>query len=157
MTGTFRSRGFGLYFSLLSLLLLLPVATQVQPAYGGGKSPYQSGYDHGCSDARISSPSDRYINQPGKGPGFHTPEFMSGYRAGFGSCSGGGSNGGGGNGGGGTFFEGQQDGKREGYRDAINGRQFDDRCPSGKNNDYCLGYKLAYDWEYWVTRGLPRK
>ena len=57
----------------------------------------------------------------------------------------------------GTFLEGQGDGKNEGYRDAINGRPFDDRCPSGKNNEYCIAYRLAYDWEYWVTRGLPRK
>ena len=29
--------------------------------------------------ADISDPDDRYINQPGKGPSFHTEEFMSGY------------------------------------------------------------------------------
>jgi hypothetical protein len=50
-------------------------------------SPYRSGYDHGCDDASISDPSDRYINQPGKGPSFHTEEFMSGYYNGFNACS----------------------------------------------------------------------
>lgn len=51
------------------------------------KSPYDSGYDHGCDDARISDSSDRYINQPEKGPSFHTSEFMNGYDSGFNSCS----------------------------------------------------------------------
>jgi hypothetical protein len=30
-------------------------------------TPYDSGYSHGCSDAKISNLSERYINQPGKG------------------------------------------------------------------------------------------
>lgn len=33
---------------------------------------YDSGYDHGCDDAGISNLGDRYINQPEKGPSFHT-------------------------------------------------------------------------------------
>lgn len=33
---------------------------------------YDSGSDHGCDDAGISDPDDRYINQPEKGPSFHT-------------------------------------------------------------------------------------
>ncbi|HYF99311.1 MAG TPA: hypothetical protein VD815_04410 [Candidatus Saccharimonadales bacterium] len=48
--------------------------------------PYRSGYNHGCSDAKISDSSKRYINQPGKGPGYHTSEFMRGYNDGFESC-----------------------------------------------------------------------
>ena len=51
------------------------------------KSPYDSGYDHGCDDAKISDPSDRYINQPEKGPSFHTDEFMNGYNDGYNTCS----------------------------------------------------------------------
>ena len=51
-------------------------------------TPFQAGYDHGCSDAKITI-SARYINQPGKGPSFHTQEFMSGYNRGFSTCSGG--------------------------------------------------------------------
>jgi hypothetical protein len=52
------------------------------------ESPYQSGYDHGCDDAGISDPGDRYINQQEKGPSFHTQEFMSGYYDGLESCGG---------------------------------------------------------------------
>ena len=51
-------------------------------------SPYESGRDHGCDDAGISDPDDRYINQPEKGPSFHTDEFMAGYNDGFDNCSG---------------------------------------------------------------------
>lgn len=38
-------------------------------------------------DADISDPDDRYINQPEKGPSFHTDEFMSGYNDGYDACS----------------------------------------------------------------------
>jgi len=51
------------------------------------QSAYNSGYDHGCDDAKISDPDDRYINQPGKGPRNHTSEFMDGYNRGFKDCS----------------------------------------------------------------------
>jgi hypothetical protein len=63
---------------------LLPTGFQV---YASNESPYNSGYDHGCNDAEISNPSERYINQPGKGPSFHTGEFMNGYHNGFNACS----------------------------------------------------------------------
>lgn len=59
-------------------------------AYASESSPYESGRDHGCDDAGISDPGDRYINQPEKGPSFHTEEFMAGYYDGFNSCGGGG-------------------------------------------------------------------
>ncbi len=49
--------------------------------------PYKSGYSHGCSDTKISDTSKRYINQPGKGAGFHTNEFMRGYNDGFEKCN----------------------------------------------------------------------
>jgi hypothetical protein len=35
------------------------------------------------TDAKISNPDDRYINQPEKGPSFHTNEFMRGYNDGY--------------------------------------------------------------------------
>jgi hypothetical protein len=57
-------------------------------AYASESSPYNSGYDHGCDDAGISDPDNRYINQPEKGPAFHTEEFMSGYYDGLESCGG---------------------------------------------------------------------
>jgi hypothetical protein len=61
------------------------------------ETPYQAGYDHGCNDGKISNADDRYINQPDKGPSNHTPEFMSGYNAGFSTCSDGGTPNSGGN------------------------------------------------------------
>ncbi|MGH9974726.1 MAG: hypothetical protein ACRD8Z_02670, partial [Nitrososphaeraceae archaeon] len=55
--------------------------------YASQNEPYESGYDHSCDDAGISDSSDRYINQPGKGPSFHADSFMNGYNNGFDSCS----------------------------------------------------------------------
>jgi hypothetical protein len=52
-----------------------------------GATPYDSGYSHGCSDAKISNLSERYINQPGKGPSSHTFSFMHGYYNGYNACS----------------------------------------------------------------------
>ena len=124
-------------------------------ATGSSTSPYQSGYNHGCSDARISDPSDRYINQPERGPSFHTPAFMNGYYAGYNACSGG-SGGGGGNSGGATYNDGHRAGKAKGESDALNGRLFDDRC-GGPTNDYCLGYKVGYGLEYRITQLLRDK
>ena len=81
----------------LALLLIMAlgislVAQQqsmgVFSAFASESSPYDSGYNHGCDDAGISDPGDRYINQPGKDSSFHTEEFMSGYDAGFNRCSG---------------------------------------------------------------------
>jgi tetratricopeptide (TPR) repeat protein len=46
-----------------------------------------SGYSRGCSDSEISKSSDRYINQPGKGPSFHSKAFMQTYTEGFDACS----------------------------------------------------------------------
>ncbi|MGH9975455.1 MAG: hypothetical protein ACRD8Z_06415, partial [Nitrososphaeraceae archaeon] len=39
---------------------------------------YDSGQNHVCDDADKSDPDDIYINQPGKGPSFHTGAFMDG-------------------------------------------------------------------------------
>jgi hypothetical protein len=72
--------------AMVALLVSL-VAPQLQSANAGGKSPYESGYDHGCDDADKDS-EDRYINQPEKGPSFHTDAFMNGYNAGFSACPG---------------------------------------------------------------------
>ena len=57
------------------------------PSAFASNNAYDSGYDHGCDDAGISDPDDRYINQPERGPSFHTGAFMDGYNAGFNSCS----------------------------------------------------------------------
>jgi hypothetical protein len=58
--------------------------------YASESYPYDSGYDHGCDDAGISDPGDRYYNQPEKGPSFHTDAFNRGYNDGFNACSSGG-------------------------------------------------------------------
>lgn len=55
--------------------------------YASSNDPYDSGYDHGCDDASILVPSDRYINQPEKGPSFHTDAFMQGYYDGYDACT----------------------------------------------------------------------
>jgi hypothetical protein len=68
---------------------LVPTAmssVSVSTAYASEKSPNESGHDHGCDDADISDPDDRYINQPEKGPSHHTSEFMEGYHDGFNDC-----------------------------------------------------------------------
>jgi hypothetical protein len=49
-------------------------------------SPYESGFAHGCDDSRITDFSARYINQPEKGPNFHTDELIRGYDAGYNAC-----------------------------------------------------------------------
>jgi hypothetical protein len=74
------------YVFTLSLMTSIFVM-QTPVAYAGEKSSYGSGYDHGCDDAKISDPSDWYINQPEKGPSFHTDEFMNGYDDGYNACS----------------------------------------------------------------------
>jgi hypothetical protein len=83
-------------FSLLLLLFMMMVLLLGVQIYAVNdtsittnttKSSFESGYDHGCSDVKISEFSDRYINQPGKGPSSHTEEFMRGYDAGYNACS----------------------------------------------------------------------
>jgi hypothetical protein len=70
------------------ILALSSMAILGSSAYASEESPYDSGYDHGCDDARISDPDDRYINQDGKDPENHTDRFMDGYHNGFDACSG---------------------------------------------------------------------
>lgn len=75
--------------AFIAFILLTAVSVNsffVTTVSASESSPYDSGYNHGCDDAGISDPSDRYINQPEKGPSFHTEEFMSGYDAGFSGC-----------------------------------------------------------------------
>jgi len=54
---------------------------------GSTNLAYKSGYNPGCSDAKIYDNSKRYINQQGKEPSFHTNEFMKGYNDGLEPCS----------------------------------------------------------------------
>lgn len=76
--------------NLLAIIVVgLLLVGSISSVYASSRTPYQSGYDHGCDDADLS-PNDRYINEPGKGPRYHTEEFMSGYYNGFRACGGGG-------------------------------------------------------------------
>ena len=80
---SYRAISKTMLFSTILIFVFQPLTSNTVMA----GSPYDSGRDHGCDDARISDPSDRYINQPEKGPSFHTSEFMNGYDSGFSSCS----------------------------------------------------------------------
>jgi len=71
-----------IYFLVISVAISIQFG---QCAYA--ISGYDSGYNHGCNDAKLSDPSERYINQPKKGPSFHSDTFMQGYQSGFNTCS----------------------------------------------------------------------
>jgi hypothetical protein len=73
-----------------SCLILMGLVSVTNPIAYASSDAYDSGYDHGCDDAGISDPSDRYYNQPERGPAFHTEAFNSGYEDGFNACSRGG-------------------------------------------------------------------
>jgi hypothetical protein len=51
-----------------------------------------------------------------------------------------------------TYADGHRVGKAQGHRDAINGYAANDRCGSGHSNDYCGGYKIGYNIEYYWTK-----
>jgi hypothetical protein len=61
------SAAFMGFLFMISILFL-----QTQPLEASNKSPYESGFDHGCEDVQIDDPEDRYINEPGKGKSHHT-------------------------------------------------------------------------------------
>jgi hypothetical protein len=70
---------------LITITTIAAVSFIIPHAMAKG-TPFQAGYDHGCSDAKLTF-SKRYINQLGKGPNFHTIEFMKGYNAGLEACN----------------------------------------------------------------------
>lgn len=79
---------------LICLGALIPILILISPvAYA--LTPYQSGFKHGVSDAKLAQQglggSDWYITQPTKGFADHTQEFNSGYVAGFCSIAGSGA------------------------------------------------------------------
>ena len=83
----------GLVVSLVGFVVVTAILGFVTTHVKAEKSPYDSGHSHGCSDAG-EDPDDRYINEKGKGPSFHTNEFMNGYNDGYNDCSGSSSGGG---------------------------------------------------------------
>lgn len=90
MFSNIRYNNVEFIFASLATIFILAIvlAPYAQTINASQSDPYDSGYDHGCDDARISDLDDRYINQEGKGPEFHTNAFMDGYYAGFDACSG---------------------------------------------------------------------
>jgi hypothetical protein len=80
-----RRTQYIVFGSIVFLCMILAVSTG-SSSYAS-RDAYNSGYVHGCYDAGISDPDDRYINRPGKGPSFHTISFMNGYNDGFYLCS----------------------------------------------------------------------
>ena len=71
----------------LFVIILLSIAITPVFLQQAAATPYSSGYSRGCNDAKMYNPSDRYINQPGKGPSSHTSSFMQGYYNGYSDCS----------------------------------------------------------------------
>jgi hypothetical protein len=82
---------FAFTITFLTLFVVAVSGVSLEPASASSKSPYESGYDHGCDDSELKA-EDRYINEPGKGASFHTDEFMDGYRTGYQECKEGNSN-----------------------------------------------------------------
>jgi hypothetical protein len=70
--------------AISAALVIIASLGVMQSAFAKG-TPFQAGYDHGCSDAKLPF-SASYINEPDKGHRFHTQEFMNGYNTGFSAC-----------------------------------------------------------------------
>jgi|SRR5689334_20043544 hypothetical protein len=71
-------------------MYLLVISTAISVQLGQcahAISKYGSGYNHGCDDAKLADQSERYINQPERGPNCHSHTFMQGYESCFNSCS----------------------------------------------------------------------
>jgi hypothetical protein len=64
---------------LTAMVLLVVLTPRVASA-----SPYSSGYSHGCDDGKLGF--HKYLNTPGYGIDYHTPEFMQGYDKGYKGC-----------------------------------------------------------------------
>jgi hypothetical protein len=84
----FNYKNSSIRSGLIVLVLMISLVANGLPV-NSSSDAYDSGYKHGCDDARLD-PSDRYINEAGKGPEFHTRAFMEGYDAGLSACSDGG-------------------------------------------------------------------
>lgn len=74
-------------FMVAFIVCTLTVLSSFSMIQVQAKSPYDSGYDHGCSDVNLPY-EEQYSSQPGKGPEHHTDEFNQGYDDGYVGCSG---------------------------------------------------------------------
>ena len=114
---------------------------------------YRSGYDHGCDDSDKSY-SDRYINEEGKGPSFHTDDFMRGYNAGV-NCSNDNDNDDDNDNDNrnhnversfiGTAADGYEEGRQEGYNDWNDRSRHNSECPPNDSWTWCGGFKAGYE------------
>ena len=132
--------------------MLFAISVPTYPVFASSDA-YDSGYDHGCDDAGISDPSDRYYNQPEKGPSFHTDAFNRGYNDVFSACSGGGNDSPGDqyeddseprSSQDGGYSQGYEDGRADARRDYIAGTGYDSSCSFSHSDSYCLGFKAGY-------------
>lgn len=67
------------------VILLFLFRSSLFSGYVNGVQDF--GYSHGCSDAQIPNPVNRYINQPEKVSSHHSDAFMESYLNGFKDCS----------------------------------------------------------------------
>ena len=126
------------------------------------KGAYDSGFDYGCDDSDKSY-SDRYINEAGKGPSFHTDDFMRGYNAGV-NCSNNNDNDDDDNDRNsnndnnnnnrnhnversfiGTAADGYEEGRVAGYNDWNDRSRHDSECPPNDSWTWCLAFKGGYE------------
>ncbi len=87
MLNYLKTRKIVLILNYQFIFVLLLFSINSPTLFTNAQTPYESGYDHGCDDAKISDPNKRYIEQDEKGSAFHTSEFMKGYYNGFDACS----------------------------------------------------------------------
>ena len=73
-------------WTILTSYFPVSIQSNLTFAQNGSQS---EGYDHGCSDGKITSPNQRYLNQPGNGPENQNEEFRNDYIKGFNDCYGG--------------------------------------------------------------------
>lgn len=79
------------YKILATIILAVAMISGIGSVQAEKKSAYDSGFNHGCSDAQISNPDNWYINgvnSKGESTGkdHHTAAFNAGYDAGFKEC-----------------------------------------------------------------------
>ena len=79
MDGRFNIHGRKIAIVSAILVLLVVLTPRLVDA-----SPYSSGYSHGCDDGKLGF--HKYLNTPGNGIDYHTPEFMQGYDKGYKAC-----------------------------------------------------------------------
>jgi hypothetical protein len=79
MDGRFNIHGRKIAIVSAILVLLVVLTPRLVDA-----SPYSSGYSHGCDDGKLGF--HKYLNTPGTGIDYHTPEFMQGYDKGYKAC-----------------------------------------------------------------------